>query len=138
MAVHVTTRSAITLGRPAIVEGPAPGGSFTAVFEDDQDTGYFYVLDTSSGGNAIQEALHLYNVTTMTDKLKPSVIEIGWSSDSTKCVLFIDGDPYAVFDFETKRGYCRSGLPASASSAWSSQTNACREALSRLFNTELH
>jgi hypothetical protein len=127
MAVRVTARSEVIVGQPTIVEGPAPEGTFSAVFEDDRDTGYFYALDTSTGGNAIKEALHVYTVTSMTGALSPSIVEIGWSSDSSKCVLLIDGHPHAVFDFETKRGYCRAD-----------QAHDCEDAVDRLFTTDLH
>jgi hypothetical protein len=119
MPIHITAEQEFIVGRQTTVEGAAPEGSFVAVFEDDQDTGYFYALDVSCEGNPIQDALQIYNVVNVTDRDKPSVVKIGWSVDSQKVALLINGHPHAVFDFQSKRGYCRTGFPPPATnSAW--------------------
>ncbi len=82
-----------------------------AVFEDDGRTGYFYALDESLEGNPILDAVHIYNVEDISDAHIPSDVKIGWSEDSQKCVLLINGYPHAAFDFVGKNGYCRSGYP---------------------------
>jgi hypothetical protein len=48
MPIHITAEQKFIVGHPTTVEGAAPEGSFVAVFEDDQDTGYFYALDVLS------------------------------------------------------------------------------------------
>ena len=112
MAIAVTAKQSIGVGEPAHVQGDAPEGSYSAVFEDDGDTGYFYALDYDGpGGQPIQNALHIYDVASITDKHLPSEIKIGWSLDSEKVVLLINGYPHAVYDFSSKRGYCRTGFP---------------------------
>lgn len=119
MAIHITAEEEILIGQPSVVEAAAPEGTYVAVFEDDKDTGYFYALDVSCPDNPIQDALHIYNVANVTDRDKPSVVKIGWSVDSLKVVLLINGYPHAVFDFESKRGFCRSGFPPPAQDgAW--------------------
>ncbi|HET8637775.1 MAG TPA: DUF2251 domain-containing protein, partial [Acidobacteriaceae bacterium] len=56
---------------------------------------------------------------SVTDKHLPSEIKIGWSVDSQKVVLLINGYPHAVFDFSAKHGYCRTGFPPPAhDSGW--------------------
>src|SRR5690606_13852401 len=85
MAIAVTAKQSIGVGEPAHVQGDAPEGSYSAVFEDDGDTGYFYALDYDGpGGQPIQNALHIYDVASITDKHLPSEIKIGWSLDSEK------------------------------------------------------
>lgn len=111
MSITVTAESELVVGIALVVEGQAPQGFFVAVFEDDTDTGYFYALDTSTNENPIQDALHIYNVANVTDNEKPSLIKIGWSQDNKKVALLINGYPHAVFDFEAKRAYCRTGFP---------------------------
>ena len=134
MPIHVTAEAELIVGTPVVVEGPAPERSYVAVFEDDQDTGYFYALDVSTKGNPIQNALHIYNVAQVTDKDKPSVVKIGWSNDSRKVVLLINGYPHAVFDFEAKRGYCRTGFPPPApDSGWASHTHEWQDTAIDLF-----
>jgi hypothetical protein len=134
MPIQVTAEHQFSVGTTTTVEGAAPDGPFVAVFEDDEDTGYFYALDTSGSGNPIQDALHIYNVANVTDRDKPSVVKIGWSSDSKKVVLLINGYPHAVFDFEVKQGYCRTGFPPSAmAGGWSPQGHKWAEAAIQLF-----
>lgn len=120
MPIQVTAEETISIGASAVVEGPAPEGRCVAVFEDDGDTGYFYAVDPSAGGNPIQDAVHIYNVANVADRDAPSVVQIGWSADSRKVVLLINGHPHAVFDFESKRGFCRTGFPPpSGEGPWS-------------------
>ncbi|QIG05411.1 DUF2251 domain-containing protein [Proteus sp. ZN5] len=119
MAILVTAQEQIIVGEARVVESLAPDRVFAAVFEDDGQTGYFYAIDESVDGNPIQDALHIYNVEDVTDKDIPSDIKIGWSEDSKKCVLLINGYPHGAYDFESKNGYCRSGFPPSVSHEWS-------------------
>jgi hypothetical protein len=111
MPAVVVTREALSPGTPVVIDGLAPDSSYAVVFEDDGDTGYFYGLDRSRGGNQIVDTLHIYNVASVSDKDKPSEVEIAWSSDSKKAFLFINRYPHGAFDFAAKRGYCRSGFP---------------------------
>lgn len=99
------------IGRAVIIECPAPSGTFLAVFEDDEETGYFYALDTTHEGAPVQDAAWIYNVDQGTDRTKPVKVKIGWASDNNKVALFIDDSPCAVFDCMSKQGYCRSGFP---------------------------
>lgn len=120
MPIIVTANTELLVGTPAVIDGAAPDSFFAAVFEDDGETGYLYALDTSLSGQQIQDALHIYNVSNVSDRHIPSQVKIGWSTDSTKVVLLINGHPHAVFDFSAKRGYCLSGFPPpSANGAWS-------------------
>jgi hypothetical protein len=111
MPIQVTAEEEISVGVSSVVEGSAPESQYVAIFEDDGDTGYFYALDPSIEGNSIQNALHIYNVANVTDRVKPSLVKIGWSMDSKKVVLLINGYPHAIFDFEDKRAFCRTGFP---------------------------
>ena len=134
MPIHVTAEQQLLVGTPLVVEGAAPEGRYVAVFEDDGDTGYFYALDPSSEGNSIQDALHIYNVASVTDRVVPSLVKIAWSVDSLKAILLINGYPHAVFDFESQRGYCRSGFPPpSPSSAWARYNHEWSESAVELF-----
>jgi hypothetical protein len=104
------------------------------VFEDDEETGYFYALDMSAEGNQIQDALHIYDVMSISDREKPSVVKIGWSTDCQKAILLINDHPHAVFDFEAKQGYCRSGFPPpKRSGSWSAAGHDWNDAATQLF-----
>lgn len=111
MAIHVVAEKEFLVGDPTVIEGAAPNGPFVAVFEDDGDTGYFYALDRSMEGHPFQDAVHIYNTANVDDREKPVVATIGWSMDNKKVVLLINEYPHAIFDFEEKRGYCRTGFP---------------------------
>ena len=119
MSIQVTAEMQFLPGQSTFVEGAAPDGEFVAIFEDDEATGYFYAVDPSADGNSIQDAVQIYSVSSVTERDNPSVIKIGWSADSQKVLLLINGHPHAVFDFEAKRGYCRTAYPPpNANSNW--------------------
>jgi hypothetical protein len=101
-------------GKPVLYEVRSPVERYSAMFEDDEDTGYFYAIDdalSQSGGTPIVEAMHVYNVANVTDRHVESEVDIVWSADGRKACLTINGYPHAVADFENQRGYCRSNFP---------------------------
>ncbi len=119
MAIQVTIQAQLIVGEAQVIESLSPEGPFSAVFEDDGETGYFYALDETAEGNPIQDALHIYNAEDVSDGNIPSDVKIGWSEDSKKCVLLINGYPHGVFNFDSKNGYCRSGFPRPINQEWS-------------------
>ena len=98
-------------GDKSFMAKDSPNGQFSAFFEDEGDTGYFYAADLSKTYEAILDAVHIYNVANVVDKDRPSSLEIVWSSDGLKCALLINGFTHAAFDFVAKRGYCRTNFP---------------------------
>jgi len=86
-------------------------GQFSAFFEDEGETGYFYAMDISKTDEMILDAVHIYNVANVADKDRPSNLEIVWSADGLKCALLINGLAHAAFDFAAKRGCCRTNFP---------------------------
>ena len=98
-------------GDKSFMAEDSPNGQFSAFFEDEGDTGYFYAADLSKTDEAILDAVHIYNVANVVDKDRPSSLEIVWSSDGLKCALLINGFTHAAFDFVAKRGYCRTNFP---------------------------
>lgn len=101
----------IRVGEPVVIEARSPTKSLAVVFEDDGETGYFYALDTTRTDQPMVDALHIYDVAGVTDRDKPSVVQIRWSGDGLKAALLINDYPHAVFDFESRRGYCRTNFP---------------------------
>lgn len=82
------------------------------IFEDNCETGYFYAVDCNND-QEILDALHIYNVESVTDKHKASEIKILWTDDSSLALLVINDYCHAVFDFKNKAGYCRNAFPES-------------------------
>lgn len=101
----------LRVGRKDLFTGDSPGGRFSAFFEDDGDTGYFYALDLERADNQILDAVQIYNVANVVDADRPSELSIIWSADGSKCALLINGYPHAAFDFVARRGYCRTNFP---------------------------
>lgn len=135
MPIHVVVEQEIRVGQEAIIEAAAPRGNFLVVFEDDGETGYFYAVDTSVGGQQIQDALHIYNAADVAGRKTSSLAKIGWSEDGTKAVLLIDDCPHAVFDFTTKQGCCRTGFPPVAPhSVWSSRGHSWNDGALQSFS----
>ena len=99
------------VGSDVFVAEDAPDGPHSAFFEDDGETGYFYAVDLSRSENTILDAVHIYTVTNVVDRDRPSTLSIVWSEDGTKCALLINGHPHAAFDFAAERGYCRTNFP---------------------------
>ena len=132
MPVELVAEETITVGNSVTVEGQSPGQPYAVMFEDDGDTGYLYALDLNKDDNRIVDALQIYNVANVTDREKPSVIQLVWSHDGLKAGLLIDGYPHAVFDFAAKRGYCRTGFPP-PSKKWTRHGHEWADAALELF-----
>lgn len=134
MPVKLIAEQEIKVGEPVILEGAAPTNNFAAVFEDDGQTGYFYALDTAKGENPIVDALHIYDVESVSDRQRPSKFRIVWSLDDHKAALLINDYPHAVFDFKGKRGYCRTGFPDSiGEEGWSGEGHEWEDSVLQLF-----
>lgn len=118
MAVKVVAEQEIQIGEAAVIEGASPTPPFVVIFEDDGETGYFYALDMSHEDNPIVDALHIYNAASVTDRHLPAKVELVWSLDDKKAALLINEHPHAIFDFEARRGYCRTGFPPPAKADW--------------------
>ncbi|HKU27701.1 MAG TPA: DUF2251 domain-containing protein [Candidatus Sulfotelmatobacter sp.] len=101
------------VGTEAFLASDSPNGRWSTYFEDDGETGYFYAWDLELPDNNILDALHIYNVSTVVDRDRPSIVQIVWSAEGAKCALLINRFPHAMFDFEAKRGYCRTSFPKS-------------------------
>ena len=101
-------------GDGAVLAGDSPAAAFSAVFEDDGETGYFYALDRDRPQDArILDGVLIYAV----DDLPPQVrehdtdLEIVWSADGLKAGLRIAGGLQAVLDFAAREAFCRLNLP---------------------------
>ena len=101
-----------TVGQDTFFDSVSPTSSFGVTFEDDLTTGYFYAVDTKPDLQ-ILDALHIYNVADIIDKDKPSIIQIVWSYNGLIASLLINNYCHAIFDFNSKGGYCRNGFPES-------------------------
>lgn len=100
------------VGQDTFFDSVSPTTSFGVTFEDNLETGYFYAVDTKPDLQ-ILDALHIYNVANVTDKDKPSKIQIGWTDNDEIASLLINNYCHAIFDFKEKAGYCRNGFPES-------------------------
>lgn len=133
MTILVTAQAQLVVGEAQVISSLAPEGELSAVFEDDGETGYFYALDNSVAGNPIKDAVHIYDAEDVTDGHIPSDVKIGWSEDSRKCVLLINGYPHGVFDFNGQNGYCRSGFPPPLGMGWSISGHDWSDAVDEFF-----
>lgn len=132
MSVELVAEAIVTVGVSATLERPSPQTDFGVVFEDDGETGYLYGLDFSREDNPIVDALHIYNVAQVTNRDQPSLVQLMWSADGLKAALLINKYPHAVFDFEARRGYCRTGFPP-ADSNWTVFDHAWDDSAIQLF-----
>lgn len=100
-----------TPGHTTWYASDSPTAAFTVIFEDDGDTGYLYAHDRADESRVL-DAVQIYNVHSVVDKDKQSLAEIVWSTDGMKTVLFINGYPHAIINFEERISYCRTGFQA--------------------------
>lgn len=128
----VTVEKEIHVGKKVVIEGPSPSAQYSVVFEDDEETAYFYGLDNSKKDNPILDALHIYNVQNVSNRNIPSKVKIVWSADGLKSALLINDYTHAIFDFQAKRGYCRTGFPP-PTNKWSAQGHGWDEKAQQLF-----
>ena len=104
----------VKIGGKFVMQSDAPSRLFTAVLEDDGDTGYFYALaPTESGQLELLDALHIYNAEA--DLRDTDVrLEIVWSDDSRLAGLRVNASLWALFDFESETGWSRNNFPPPA------------------------
>ena len=57
----------------------------------------------------IIDAMEIYKTKELIDQDEPHLFEIMWSEDGLKVALLVDHHFHAVFDFEDRKGYCRTG-----------------------------
>ena len=115
------------------ISSQAPVGPFGAVFEDDGTMGFLYAVEREGGGPVLLDALHIYNVRSVTDREIESELEIRWTADGQHAALLINDYAHAVFDFTARRGFCRTGLPAPPDTGWSVEGHAWSEDALRPF-----
>jgi len=132
MGSQIHLEETLIIGKAAAFQSNSPKTSFAVVFEDDSETAYVYALDTSCAEKPILDALHIYNVSSVADREKPSMLQVAWSDDGLKAVVVINRYPHAVFDFEAHRGYCRTNSPAPDTS-WTSHSHEWNDAAIGLF-----
>ena len=132
MGSTIRLQETLHVGQPAVYPCNSPANSFSVVFEDDGDTGYLYAYDRSRPESPILDALHIYNVAAVTDRERPSTLQVAWSDDGLKAVAILNRSPHAVFDFEARRGYCRTNYPP-PDPAWTSHGHAWDDAAIHLF-----
>jgi len=111
MSSEVQLSETITIGNPITLDCPSPKTSFSVVFEDDGETGYFYGLNLENQKQPVLDTLQIYNVKDILDANVSIKVEIAWSEDGLKCRLAINGFTHAVFDFESRKAYCRTNFP---------------------------
>ena len=111
MSSQISLSETITMGNPITLDCSSPKASFAVVFEDDGETGYFYGLNLDNRKQPVLDALHIYNVEDVLDSEVSLKIEIRWSEDGLKSCLAINSFIHAVFDFESRKAYCRNNFP---------------------------
>jgi hypothetical protein len=102
----------IRIGEEVVLSSNSSTSKYGVVFEDDRTVGYLYALELRGAQNKIVDAMHIYNVSSVVDRDKPSTIQILWSDDGLKAALLINNYPHAVFDFANHQGCCRTNFPS--------------------------
>ena len=116
----------IQVGNEVVLSSDSATAKYGVVFEDDGTVAYLYAIEFHNEDHEIVDAMHIYNVSSVIDRDKPSTIQIVWSDDELQAALFIHDYPHAVFDFVNHKGFCRSNFPSPGPNwtrhEWSDQT----------------
>ena len=102
----------IQVGTEVVLPSNSPTAEYGVVFDDDGTVGYFYAVKLRGEHYDILDAMHIYNVSSVVDRDKPSIIQIVWSDDGLKAALLINYSPHALVDFVNHRGFCRTNFPS--------------------------
>lgn len=83
------------------------------LFEDEGPAGYFYVCNRSlgEGEESIIDSMLIYNVSALEDSTRERLLTVQWSRDGLQAVLYLDGSPQAMADFNTRESMCRTNFP---------------------------
>ncbi len=116
----------VTIGSHISIRSISPSEEFAVIFEDDGASAHFYALNTNRNDRRILDIVNIYTVEHVSDIKSPCSVRIRWSEDALKVILLIDDYPHAVFDFQQKRGYCRTNypnVPRNGNAAWNSENH---------------
>ncbi|HEU5342611.1 DUF2251 domain-containing protein [Edaphobacter sp.] len=123
---------------------------WTVVFEDEGVAGYFYACDRSQEKHehSILDAMLIYNVAALAksdaELKRPEpqrIATVEWSRDGLKAVLYLDGTPQALYDFDARAGYCRMNFPnflEEKGDTWRKSTHAWSEEALEQFEAALY
>lgn len=111
MSSETQLSETLVIGNPITLECPSSKTSYSVIFEDDGETGYFYGLNLDNKKQPVLDRLHIYNDEDVLDQNVSVKVEIIWSEDGLKSCLTINGFTHAVFDFESRKAYCRNNYP---------------------------
>jgi hypothetical protein len=134
----------------AFLSVDSPTVPWTVVFEDEGIAGYFYACDRSQTEHehSILDAMLIYNVSALAksdaelERPEPErIATVEWSRDGFQAVLYLDGSPQALFDFQAHCGYCRMDFPnfmAEQGDTWRKSTHAWSDAVLQRFESALY
>lgn len=123
---------------------------WTVVFEDEGIAGYFYACDRSQEkhSHAILDAMLIYNVSALAksdaELKRPTserIASVEWSHDGLQAVLYLDGTPQALYDFQARAGYCRMDFPnflEEKGDTWRKSTHAWSDEAMQRFEAALY
>ena len=138
-----------TPGR-AFLSSDSPTVPWTVVFEDEGVAAYFYACDRSQTTHheSILDAMLIYNVAALAksdqelERPEPQrIAAIEWSPNGLQAVLYLDGAPQALYDFEARCGYCRMNFPnfmAERGDTWNKSSHAWSEEALHRFEAALY
>jgi len=146
-------RAFLSSNAPAVAGLPVI--PWTVVFEDEGIAGYFYACDRSKETQeaSILDAMLVYNVDALAKSdaeferagsARPQperIAAIEWSRDGLQAVLYLDGTPQAMYDFQQRCGYCRMDFPnflEDRGDTWRKSTHAWNEEALRRFESALY
>jgi hypothetical protein len=127
----------------AFLSSDSPAVPWTAVFEDEGQSGYFYACDRSqqTQEHSIMDAMLIYNLSSFKEPDREYIASVQWSRDGQQCVLYIDGSAQALINFAAKQSCCRTNFPnflEEQGETWRKNSHAWDEEALRRFEAAIY
>jgi len=123
MKGYLLREQKITIGEKILIESVSSENNFEIIFEDDEETGYFYGAERNKETNELRilDMLLIYDVESVNPSERAATLAIIWSVDWLKCGLILNNYCHALFDFSAHGAYSRREFPP-PNTIWTKQS----------------
>lgn len=111
MTLMLSAESPVVPTDETVIQGLSPDATRACIFEDDGVTGALYAVVSKGEEQEIADAVQIYAYVDGNASDLSYQIQVLWNETGDICALTIEGNLFALFDFDAKVGYNGSGFP---------------------------
>src|SRR5687768_4983642 len=105
MKGYLLKNEEIKPGEGCFIQSESAEHAFVVVFEDDNETGYFYAAEKDATGSlSILDMLFVYDAQQVSAKEKKAKLSILWLTNCRRFALIFINTAILFFNFKTKEG----------------------------------